>query len=84
VLYATRERSNHIRIAKYNGDDLSPTWTFIDGNGTSVRTRMPQKAPSVLMRLGRRGARFAWCGKVDILMAAYIAVQINRATYKTV
>ncbi len=38
-LYATWSEDNgtatQIRIAVYNGDDSSPTWTFVDGNGTN-------------------------------------------------
>jgi hypothetical protein len=39
ALYATWEESNHVRVAVYNGDDLFPTWTFIDGNGTNGMNR---------------------------------------------
>ena len=38
-LYATWVESNgtknQIRMAVYNGNDTSPTWTFVDGNGTN-------------------------------------------------
>ena len=38
-LYATWEESNdtstQIRMAVYNGNDIAPSWTFIDGNGTN-------------------------------------------------
>jgi hypothetical protein len=32
VLYATWDESNHVRVALYNGDDVSPSWAFVDGN----------------------------------------------------
>jgi hypothetical protein len=38
-LYATWVEYNgiayQVRIAAYNGDDVSPSWAFVDGNGTS-------------------------------------------------
>lgn len=38
-LYATWEETNgsqyQIRVRVYNGDDGSPTWTFVDGNGAN-------------------------------------------------
>ena len=46
VLYATWEESNHVRIAVYNGDDLSPMWTFIDGNGTNGMNRSASNSAS--------------------------------------
>lgn len=32
-----------IRIAVYNGDDASPSWTFIDGNGVNGLNKDPSK-----------------------------------------
>ena len=32
-LYATWTEAYHIRMAVYNGNDSSPEWTFVDGNG---------------------------------------------------
>jgi hypothetical protein len=39
ALYATwyedNNTANQIRVAVYNGNDVSPVWTFIDGSGTN-------------------------------------------------
>ena len=34
-LYATWYESSQIRVAVYNGNDGSPSWAFVDGNGTN-------------------------------------------------
>jgi hypothetical protein len=38
-LYATWQESNgtalQVRVAVYSGDDASPVWAFVDGNGTN-------------------------------------------------
>ena len=44
MLYATWEESNQVRVAAYNGNDLSPSWTFVDGNGPNGINKDPMKS----------------------------------------
>jgi hypothetical protein len=42
-LYATWAEGSQIRVARYNGNDLSPDWTFVDGNQSSAGINFNKK-----------------------------------------
>ena len=78
-LYATWNESNSVtdqtRVAVYNGNDSSPAWTFVDGNGVNGLNLDPSDA-AVTPRLVAAGSRLyaTWrenSGVYQVRVAAY-------------
>jgi hypothetical protein len=56
AIWAETSTADQIRVAYYNGDDLLPVWTFVDGNGVNginKDTSLNAEAPQLTLLRGK-------------------------------